>query len=225
MEKAMVGSAFEALDESELVIHLVDATHKNALQNNAEILKKLEGKKTVLVLNKTDIADKEKLLGQAAAFNDAYDYTATFMVSSLKGSGTKDLLDTLAKEVKEGPWLYAEDEITDMPMRMLAAEITREKIFNRLHKELPYSSFVMTENWENFDNGSIKISQVVVVERDSQKAIVLGKGGQRIKQIGQEAREELEEILGTQVHLKLFVKVEDRWAEKTENLKFLGLME
>lgn len=226
MEKAMVGLAFETLDESEAIVHIVDVASKNALKKNADLMKKLPtNKPVILVLNKTDQLHKPELLALASAFNDAFDYEATFMISALKGDGTKGLLEHLATLVKPGVWMFEEDQITDMPMRMMAAEITREKIFKQLHKELPYAAMVLTENWEVFDNGSIKIDQQIIVERDSQKAIVLGKGGSRIKQIGQYAREEMEEIFGARIHLKLFVKVQDRWSEKAENLRLMGLIE
>ncbi|MCB9982726.1 MAG: GTPase Era [Rhodospirillales bacterium] len=226
MEKAMVAAALDALDECECVIHIVDASVKNAREKNTGLIKKLpKGKPVILALNKTDKTRKEELLALATGFNDMFDYTATFMISSLKGDGTKDLLADLAERAQPGPWVYDEDQITDLPMRMMAAEITREKIFNQLHKELPYAVMVETESWEEFDNGSVKISQRVFVERDSQKAIVLGKGGAQIKKIGQEAREEMKEIFGRAVHLKLFVKVEKNWAERTENLRAMGLIE
>lgn len=226
MEKAMVGLAFDTLEESECAVHIVDAAAKNPLEKNAELITKLPSDKPVLlVLNKTDKIRKPDLLALATGFNEAFSYEATFMVSSLKGDGTSQVLEHLAEQVKPGEWMFDEDQITDMPMRMMAAEITREKIFNQLHKELPYAAMVQTESWEAFDNGSIKINQLVFVERDSQKAIVLGKGGSRIKQIGQEAREELEEIFEARIHLKLFVKVQDKWAERPENLRLIGLME
>lgn len=226
MEKAMVGLAFDTLEESECVVHIVDAAAKNTAAKNAELIKKLPSDKPViLVLNKTDKVHKPELLALATGFNETFSYDATFMVSSLKGDGTAELLEHLAHQVKPGDWMFDEDQITDMPMRMMAAEITREKIFNQLHKELPYAAMVQTESWEVFDNGSIKIGQLVFVERDSQKAIVLGKGGSRIKQIGQEAREELEDIFDARIHLKLFVKVQDKWAERPENLRLMGLIE
>lgn len=226
MEKAMVAAAFDALEESEFAIHLVDVSLKSPLEKNRALIEKLpENKPVLLVLNKTDKIKKEQLLTLAASFNDAFPYAATFMISALKGSGTDTLLSHLAANMKPGPWMFEEYQITDMPMRLMAAEITREKIFNQLHNELPYAAMVYTENWEHFDNGSIKISQVVFVERDSQKAIVLGKGGTRIKQIGQEAREELEKIFDARIHLKLFVKVQGNWAERDENLRLMGLLE
>lgn len=226
MQKAMVGKAYEALDESEFVLHLVDVSAKKPAAKNANLIKRLpQNKPVILVLNKTDLVHKPDLLGLSAQMNDAFDYAATFMISSLKGSGTDEVLKYFAQNMAPGPWLYDQDQITDLPLRLMAAEMTREKIFNQLHEELPYSTFVMTENWEEFDNGSVKIDQVVCVERDTQKAIVLGKGGTRIKQIGQESREELEALLGRRVHLKIFVKVEDRWSEKAENLRLMGLQE
>ncbi len=226
LERAMVGAAYEALDDADVVLHLVDAAPKNIGEQTKALVKKLpKNKPVVLVLNKIDKSSQEQLLKHAKELNDMHDYEATFMISSLKGMGTETVLDHFAKTLPEGPWVYDEDQITDLPMRMMAAEITREKIFNQLHKELPYSAYVHTENWEQFDNGSIKIDQIVYVERDSQKAIVLGKGGSRIKQIGQEARLELEEIFDARIHLKLFVKVQDGWAERPENLREIGLTE
>jgi len=226
MEKAMVGVAFDALEDSEFAVHLVDVSMKNSLNKNRALIDKLPKNKPVLLaLNKTDKVKKEELLAFAAAFNEAFPYEATFMISALKGHGTKTILDHLAGSLTTGPWMFEEDQITDMPMRLMAAEITREKIFNQLHQELPYAAMVHTEEWEHFDNGSIKISQTVFVERDTQKAIVLGKGGARIKQIGKEAREELEQIFDARIHLKLFVKVQDNWAERSENLRLMGLLE
>ena len=226
LEKAMVQSAFDALNDSEFIIHIVDMGLKSPLEKNKALIKKMpKDKPVLLVLNKTDKIAKPKLLEAAAQFNDMHDYAATFMISALNGGGVDKLADYLAENLPKGDWVFDEDQISDMPMRLMAAEITREKIFNQLHKELPYAAFVYTEKWEHFDNGSIKIDQVVCVERDTQKAIVLGKGGARVKQIGQEARLELEEILQTRVHLKLFVKVQDRWAERDENLRLIGLME
>ena len=226
MEKAMVGAAFDALEESEVAVHLVDVSMKNPLSQNADIIKKLpENKPIILVLNKTDKVKKEQLLALAADFNNAHSYQATFMISALKGKGTDDLLKHIVENLKPGPWMFDEDQITDMPMRMIAAEITREKIYDQLHEELPYATMVHTESWEEFDNGSIKINQTVFVERDTQKAIVLGKGGSRIKQIGQQTREELEKLFDARIHLKLFVKVQENWAEKQDNLRLIGLLE
>lgn len=225
MERAMVGAAYDAIEEADLTVHLVDTSVKSAVARNADIIKRLPPNKPVfLVLNKIDQTKKTDLLAMAGALNEAFDYTATFMISALKGHGTDGLLKELAAHMKPGPWMFDADQVSDMPMRLMAAEITREKLFNQLHRELPTSSFVETENWEQFENGDIKISQLVYVQRDSQKAIVLGKGGRRIKEIGQQSRRELEEILESRVHLKLFVKVKDNWSEQPEMLRLMGLL-
>ncbi len=226
MERAMVGVAYEALEESDAILHIVDATLEKAPARNAELIKKLPRGKTVfLALNKTDKAPRPHLLKCAEEMNGMFPYAATFMISALKENGTKDVLQRLCTVLPESPWLFGEDEITDMPMRMMAAEITREKIFNQLHQELPHSAMVLTESWGDRGNGQIEIHQTIMVQRDGQKAIVLGKGGVRIKQIGQEARQEMEELFEARIHLKLFVKVEKDWPEKAENLRLMGLME
>jgi GTP-binding protein Era len=159
----------------------------------------------------------------AAAFQNVFPYTHIYMVSGLKNNGLEPLLDYLCDTLPTGPWLYPEDQMTDLPMRMIAAEITREKIFERLHQELPYAVFVETENWEQFNDGSVKIDQVIYVEKDSQKGIVLGKGGQTVRDIGQKVRMELQEMLGCPVHVKIFVKVQSGWAERSENYRLMGL--
>ncbi|MBX2835112.1 MAG: GTPase Era [Micavibrio sp.] len=226
MERAMVGAAVNALDDADMVMHIVDVSHKGALENNRPLIKRLpENKACFLVMNKIDKCDRETLLKIAGDFNEAYNYKATFMISALKGQGTKDLAKQVMSELPKEPWMFDGDDITDMPMRLLAAEITREKIFERLYRELPTSTYVETENWEEFDNGDVKISQQVIVERDSQKAIVLGKQGRQIKQIGQEARVELENMFERRVHLKLFVKVRENWSESPEILRLIGLLE
>ncbi len=224
LEKAMVTMALSSLEESDYVFHIVDAAAKNPVDSNKMIMKALDQQSNViLVLNKVDRLAKPALLKIAQEMNDHYPYKATFMISALDGKGVRDLSDYTANILPKGIWVYPEDQISDMPMRLMAAEITREKIFDQLHQEIPYSIFVETENWENFDNGSIKISQVVYVEKDSQKGIVLGKGGAKIKRIGQEAREELEDMLDQRVHLKIFVRVQENWAERAENYEMFGL--
>lgn len=226
MEHAMVGAAFDALEESDLALHIVDAGIKAPVERNAIISDRIpDNKPAFLALNKVDSVAKEPLLKLSAHMNEAKDYTATFMISALKEKGLDALLDTLAAHLPESAWHYDEDDVTDMPMRLMAAEITREKIFRQLHDELPYSVLVETESWENFDNGDVKISQAIYVQRDSQKAIVLGKRGSRIKTLGQYAREELEDILGRKVHLKLFVKVRENWPDRPESLALMGLGE
>lgn len=224
MEHAMVGAAFDSLDEADCVLHLVSASEPKALEKAALIEKKLPKNKPVfLALNKTDAVKKETLLTLTQTLNERFDYKATFMISGLKNKGLERMLDKLAEEFPRGPWHFEEDEVTTMPMRMLAAEITREKIFNQLYRELPYAALVETETWENFDNGDIKITQAIFIQRDSQKAIVLGKGGDRIRKIGQASRMELEEITGCTVHLKLFVKVKENWPDNPENWQLMGL--
>jgi GTP-binding protein Era len=159
----------------------------------------------------------------AAEFNAAYPFEQTFMVSALNGSGTQDLLKYLASRMPESPWLYPADQVADVQLRFMADEMTREVIYERLHEELPYSSTVETETWEEMKDGSVKIGQIIFVQRDSQKAIVLGKGGQTIKLLGQMARKEMEAQFGRKVHLFLFVKVRENWAEDKERLRNMGL--
>lgn len=223
-DKAMVDAALEGMTDSDIVLHIVDAAQSGALEKNAYIFEHLpENKNCSLVLNKVDKMDKTKLLELTKAFTERFPYQEIFMISALKKNGLTPLLDYLDSTLPDGPWLFPEDQITDIPMRMLAAEITREKIFDRLHQELPYAIFVETTQWENFDNGSIKIDQTVYVERQNQKGIVLGKGGQTLKDIGQAARRDLEDMLETKVHLKLFVKVQQNWSRNSENYRMLGL--
>jgi len=220
----MVGAAFDSIDEGDAVLHLVSANEPGAIEKAKIIEQRLPKNKPVfLALNKIDAIQKDKLLTLSEELNASFDYEATFMISALKNKGLDRMLDTLSTHMPKGPWHFEEDEVTTMPMRMLAAEITREKIFNQLYRELPYAALVETEKWEDFDNGDIKISQAIYVQRDSQKAIVLGKGGGQIKKIGQAAREELEEIMDCKVHLKLFVKVKENWPDNPENFQLMGL--
>lgn len=224
LEKAMVSTALSSFEDTELVIHIVDAAQKNVLDQSNQIIKALRGKDNViLVLNKIDRVKKETLLNLAKEFNDAFDYKSTFMISAENKKGVTDLAEFIANELPEGEWAYPEDQMSDMPMRLMAAEITREKIYHHLHQELPYAIHVETEQWENFDNGSIKISQIITVDKDSQKGIILGKGGAKIKTIGQEARADLEEMMETTIHLKTFVRVQENWAERIENYEMFGL--
>ncbi len=226
LERAMVNAAISSFEDADYIIHIVDAAAKKSMDNNAALNKALTERgagNVILVLNKVDRIDKIKLLALTQEMNDAYPYKATFMVSALQGKGVDDLLAYLAGIVPEGIWMYSEDQITDMPMRLMAAEITREKIFDLVHQEIPYSVFVKTEEWENFDNGSVKISQLIYVQKESQKGILLGKKGAKIKAVGLAAREELEKIMGVRVHLKTFVRVQENWAEQAENYEIFGL--
>jgi GTP-binding protein Era len=224
LDRAMVDNAWGGAGDADAVVLLVDG--RSGLTE--ELQKIIEGlgnlrTKAFLVINKIDLMKREDLLKTAEAFNAAYAFERTFMVSALNGSGTEDLRKALAARMPKGPWLYPEDQVADVQLRFMASEITREKIYNRLHEELPYASTVETEAWVERKDGSVKISQVIYVERDSQKAIVLGKGGQTIKILGQQAREDMEEHFGRKVHLFLFVKVRENWSNDPERLRMMGL--
>jgi len=224
LDRAMVQNAWGGAGDADAVILLIDG--RPGLTDEAkEIIAHLEHTrtKTILVINKIDLMSRERLLEVATAFNDAYRFEQTFMVSALNGSGTQDLLKYLAQKMPEGPWLYPEDQVADVQLRFMAAEMTREVIYERLHEELPYASTVETETWEEMKDGSVKIGQIIFVQRDSQKAIVLGKGGQSVKLLGQMARKEMEAQFGRKVHLFLFVKVREHWPEDKERLRNMGL--
>ena len=223
LDRAMVTSAWGGAHDADVVFFLVDA--ERGLGGDAE--KILEGlgevkQPKVLVLNKIDRVAPEGLLALAAKAAEAANFDRTFMISALNGSGCEDVLDYLSETLPAGPWYYPEDQISDLPMRQLAAEITREKLYARLHQELPYASHVETEKWEERKDGSVRIEQVIYVERDSQKKIVLGRRGESIKHISSNARRELADILGQKVHLFLFVKVRD-WGDDPERYREIGL--
>ena len=224
LDRAMVAAAWGGAQEADLIVLLVDSS-TGLDANTRAIVERLqaEGGEAILALNKVDAVNKPALLKLAAALDGSGVFTHTFMVSAKTGSGVPDLLAHLAGAVPEGPWLYPEDQLSDMPGRMLAAEITREKIYLQLHQELPYASAVETEAWKENKDGSVRVEVTVFVERSSQKAIVLGKGGARIKAIGAAARTELEELLERRVHLFLFVKVRKDWGEDPERYRDLGL--
>jgi GTPase len=224
LDRAMVDNAWGGAGDADAVVFLVDG--RPGLTDEAKaIIAQLQNTKTkaILVINKIDVMSRERLLEVAAEFNAAYSFEQTFMVSALNGSGTKDLLKHLGSKMPESPWLYPADQVADVQLRFMAAEMTREVIYERLHEELPYSSTVETETWEERKDGSVKIGQIIYVERDSQKAIVLGKGGQTVKLLGQMARKEMEAQFGRKVHLFLFVKVRENWAEDKERLRNMGL--
>lgn len=225
LERAMVSLARDSTIEADLVLLLVDVSKKNVVSDAHKIISKVldQNLKVILVLNKIDKIKNEKLLSLSQELNDMFEFESTFMISALKGDGVSDLLNTVSDYMPAGPWLYPEDQISDMPLRLLAAEITREKLFQKLHQEIPYGLTVETESWEEFDNGSIKIDQIIYVSKNSHKPIVLGKNGGMIKQIGQLSRLELEEIVETRVHLKLFVKVREKWEEDPERYSIWGL--
>jgi len=224
LDRAMVTTAWSGAHEADLVGVLIDA--RKGLDEEAEdILRRLGDVKSpkLLVLNKIDVVAKEALLTLANDANKAAKFESTFMVSALTGDGVMDLKTWLAQRVPPGPWLYPADQMSDAPIRQLAAEITREKLFERLHQELPYHSTVETEAWKELRAGDIRIEQTIYVERESQRKIVLGKGGQTIKAIGAAARKEIADIVEAKVHLFLFVKVREGWGDDPERYRAMGL--
>lgn len=233
LDRAMVASAWGSAQDADLILLLIDASRKGGRldEDTQRILAGLEQRKQerpdapapILALNKVDAAKKPDILKLAGELGERDLFSDIFMISALTGDGVEDVLDHLAARMMPGPWLFPEDEVSDMPARSLAAEITREKLYLQLHQELPYAATVETETWTEQKDGSIKIEQVIFVQRDSQKAIVLGKRGSRIKEIGAAARKELEEILETRVHLFLFVKVRDAWGDDPERYRPWGL--
>jgi GTPase len=224
LDRAMVTSAWAGAGDADAVVLLVDA--KRGLDDESEaILKRLPEfrRPAILVLNKIDLVARPALLEQAAALNGRHPFDATFMVAAATGDGVADLKGGLASRMPTGPWLYPADQIADAPLRQLAAEITREKLFERLHDELPYASTVETEEWKQQRDGSVRIAQTIYVERESQRKIVLGKGGRSIKAIGQAARVEIAEAADAKIHLFLFVKVREKWGDDPERYREMGL--
>jgi GTPase len=224
LDRAMVEAAWSGAGDADLVILLVDS--RAGLNAEVEaILASLDNvsRPPVLALNKVDVVRPETLLALSQRLNEHLAFAATFMISALSGSGVEDLRRYAANAMPEGPWLYPDDQIADLPQRLLAAEITREKLTLRLHQELPYALTVETESWAERPDGSVRIDQVIYVEREGQRKIVLGKDGQTIKAIGQAARKEIAEAIGQPVHLFLFVKVRENWASDPERLKMMGL--
>jgi GTP-binding protein Era len=224
LDRAMVTTAWGGAKDADMVLVLIDA--ERGMTDDAEAMLAALGdvkQPKMLVLNKIDRIRREKLLELSASANAKGDFAGTFMISALNGSGCDDLVAAVVKRLPEGPWYYPEDQISDLPMRQLAAEITREKLYLRLHQELPYSSHVETEKWEEKKDGSVRIEQVIYVERESQKKIVLGKKGETIRAIGQAARLEIAGILEQTVHLFLFVKVRENWGDDPERYREMGL--
>jgi GTP-binding protein Era len=224
LDRAMVTTAWSGAHDADLVAVLIDA--RDGLDEEADAI--LEGLKEVrapkaLILNKIDVVDKPALLKLTEAANAKAKFEATFMISALNGDGVTDLKSWLAARMPPGPYHYPPDQMSDAPIRQLAAEITREKLFERLHQELPYHSTVETEQWKELRKGDVRIEQTIYVERESQRKIVLGKGGQTIKAIGEAARKEIAEIAEAKVHLFLFVKVREGWGEDPERYRAMGL--
>lgn len=227
LDSAMVGAAWRGVEDSDLIAYLFDAKKKGPNQTDLEAIERLkqivENRPVLLILNKIDAIQKPKLLALTARLNELCPFTATYMISALNGDGVEDVAKGMIKYIPACEWVYDEDQTTDMPMRLLAAEITREQIFRQLHEEVPYEITVDTESWEDFDNGEIKISQVIHVTRDHLKSIILGKSGSRLREIGSRARNELEQITGTKVHLKLFVRVSEKWKDDPNYYEQWGL--
>ena len=224
LDRAMVDTAWGGARDADFVALLLDAAIGISDEAN-ELIKRLSEirRPKILLLNKIDLVRRETLLELAAKANAAFPFDRTFMISATTGDGLDDLVAYLAGALPEGPWLYPEDEISDVPLRSLSAEITREKLFERLHQELPYQATVETEQWKEQKDGSVRIEQTIFVERDSQKKIVIGKGGATIKAISMAARKEIAEIAEKPVHLFLFVKVRQNWGDDPERYKAMGI--
>ena len=226
LDRSMVKAAWGGAADADIVLLLIEA-HRGLTEGAKAIiesLKALDGQTPVgLIINKIDRVRAETLLALSAELNAAYPFVSTFMISAEKGYGCDQLRDWLAATLPESPWLYPEDQIADLPMRMIAAEITREKLTLRLHEEIPYQLTVETEAWEERNDGSAKVDQIVYVSRPGHKGIVLGKGGETIKAVGQAARAELEEFMGRRVHLFLQVKVRENWLDEAERYNEMGL--
>ncbi|GHF39962.1 GTPase Era [Seohaeicola zhoushanensis] len=226
LDRAMVAAAWSGAADADVVVLLIEA-HRGITDGVNRILERLPevagGRKVALAINKIDRVKAESLLALTKEMNERYAFAETFLISAEKGHGVEALRDWLAGEVPEGPWLYPEDQIADLPMRMIAAEMTREKLTLRLHQELPYQLTVETEMWEERKDGSARIDQVVYLVRDGHKGIVLGHKGETIKAVSKAAREELEEFLGRKVHLFLQVKVRPNWLEESDRYTEMGL--
>ena len=224
LDRAMVTNAWSGAADADAVCLLVDA-QRGLDEGNEAILEKLAAtkQKRILILNKIDAVKREKLLELAQAVNTRLPFEQTFMVSALTGSGVEDLTSHLGSIMPAGPWLYPEDQISDAPLRSLAAEITREKLFLRLHDELPYESTVETTAWTSMKDGSARIEQTIYVTREGHKKIVIGKGGETIKAISMAARKEISAMAETPVHLFLFVKVRENWSDDPERYREMGL--
>ena len=224
LDRAMVAAAWDSAVDADLVLMLIDA--KSGIDRNArriiDGLKRSEGQ-TICILNKIDTVERQRLLSLTEELARERIFMEFFMISALKGDGVDDVKSGMSDYIAEGPWHFPEDQLSDMSDRLFAAEITREKLYMNLHQELPYSLTVETETWQNFENGAVRIDQIIFVERYSQKGIVLGRGGQRIKHIRTLAQEELKEIFEREVHLFLFVKVRENWGDDPERYQDLGL--
>ena len=226
LDRAMVAAAWGGAADADLVVMLIEA-HRGITEGVERILEGLgdvsKGRRVVLAINKIDRVQSDVLLAITKEMNERFPFDETFMISAKKGYGVTDLRKWLAGELPEGPWLYPEDQIADLPMRMIAAEMTREKLTLRLHQELPYQLTVETEHWEERKDGSARVDQIIYVSRDGHKGIILGNKGETIKAISKLAREELTEFLGRKVHLFLQVKVREKWLDEAERYSEMGL--
>lgn len=238
LDRAMVRSAWSGAEDADAVVHLVDAYAEIAVEDgtakaaerrctedtaNIRAALKSSGRKAVLALNKIDLVKRDALLALTTALFEEGVYTEVFMISAHNGSGVEDLKHHMASLVPEGPWLYPEDQTADLPVRLLAAEITREKVYLRVHEELPYAATVETTAFKEVKEGAVRIEQTIYIEREGQRAIILGKGGQTLKWIGENSRKDLIEILDRPVHLFLHVKVRETWQEERAFYADLGL--
>jgi GTP-binding protein Era len=225
LDRAMVAAAWGGAADADRIAFLIDAS-RGLDRDSRAVLDRLRETKSApadAVINKVDLVNKTDLFALATELNETGLFENIFMISAEKGDGVDDLIAHFAKSVRPGPWMFPEDQLSDMPERLLAAEITREKLYLQLRKELPYAATVETEKWEEQDDGSARLEQTIYVERDSQKAIVLGAKGSRIKEIGAASRKELEEMLGRRIHLFLFVKVRENWSDDPERYRDWGL--
>ena len=224
LDRAMVAAAWESAFDADLILMLIDA--KSGIDRNArriiDGLKRSEGQ-TICILNKIDTVERQRLLALTEELARERIFMEFFMISALRGDGVDDVKFGMSDHITEGPWHFPEDQLSDMSDRVFAAEITREKLYMNLHQELPYALTVETETWQTFENGDVRIDQIIFVERYSQKGIVLGRGGERIKRIRTLAQEELKEIFEREVHLFLFVKVRENWGDDPERYQDLGL--
>jgi GTP-binding protein Era len=224
LDRAMVGSAWQGATDADLVALLIDAQRGLDDENRTIIAKLKEVRQPkILILNKIDLVPRDSLLALTAAANELVAFERTFMISATNGDGVSDIRDYFAAAMPKGPWLYPEDEISDVPMRLMAAEITREKLFLRLHEELPYQSTVETDSWQELKDGSVRIEQTIFVERDGQKKIVLGQGGKMVKSISMDARKQISSEIEKKVHLFLHVKVREGWGDDPERYRGMGL--
>jgi len=225
LDRAMVAAAWSGAGDADRIVLLVDAAKKKIDADTRAIIDGLKksGRKAICAINKIDAVKPEKLLALAGELNTLFPFERIFMISAETGDGVEDLMDEVVAHLPEGPHHFPDDQLTDLPVRLLASEVTREHLFRQLHEEVPYALTVETEAWEEFKDGSAKVSQVVYVTRDSHKAIVLGKGGSRIKQVREAAQAELEAMLERKLHLFLFVKVRENWQEYPERYREMGL--